>query len=171
MNRAPHGPNELEEIDRNRFDEHLAYRNRVWQVLTSKFFSRLIPADARILDLGCGYGEFLNSIHCAERFAMDMNPVAAQHLDKGVNFIEQDCSSDWPLPPKLLDAVFTSNFFEHVPATKASLLLPVSVDRTGATRGKLLDAVVPATMASPASVTAIPNAISGKPAEPELPPR
>jgi SAM-dependent methyltransferase len=29
--------------------------------------------------------------------------------------LEQDCSAAWPLPENSLDAVFTSNFFEHLP--------------------------------------------------------
>jgi SAM-dependent methyltransferase len=119
MGHSPHTPDELKEIYRNRFDEHLAYRNKVWRVLTLKFFSKLIPAHARVLDLGCGYGEFINNIHCAERFAMDMNPGAAQNLRKDITFIEQDCSQEWKLPAAYLDAVFTSNFFEHLPSKAA----------------------------------------------------
>src|SRR5439155_26498708 len=111
MSKCPHSPDELKEIYRNRFDEHMAYRNKVWQVLTSKFFSKLSPSHARVLDLGCGYGEFINNIHCAEKFAMDMNPGAAQNLRKDITFIEQDCSQEWKLPAGYLDAVFTSNFF------------------------------------------------------------
>src|SRR5207249_4430949 len=92
MSDCPHSPEELRQIYGNRFDEHMQYRNQVWQVLTAKFFSKLIPADARVLDLGCGYGEFINNIQCAERLAMDMNPAAAQRLHKGIAFIEQDSS-------------------------------------------------------------------------------
>ena len=116
---APHSPKELEQIYQHRFGEHMAYRNRVWKVLTSKFFSKLIPAGASILDLGCGYGEFINNIQAGKKFAMDMNPGAAQRLNKDVTLIEQDCSSEWKLPARHLDAVFTSNFFEHLPSKSA----------------------------------------------------
>jgi len=110
---------ELEKIYRNRFDEHMAYRNQVWQVLTSQFFSKLIPADASVLDLGCGYGEFINNIHCSEKFAMDMNPCTAQRLNPNVTLLQQDCSDEWALPANHLDAVFSSNFFEHLPSKVA----------------------------------------------------
>jgi hypothetical protein len=36
------------------------------------------------LDLGCGYGEFVNNIRCGMKFAMDMNPGARAHLRAGV---------------------------------------------------------------------------------------
>jgi SAM-dependent methyltransferase len=104
---------------RSRFGEHLEYRNAVWQVLTSKFFSQLIPPSASVLDLGCGYGEFINNLTCAKKYAMDMNPGAAQHLAAGITFIQQDCSAEWGLPDSQLDAVFTSNFFEHLPSKSA----------------------------------------------------
>ncbi len=120
MSDSPHSPDELKEIYSNRFDEHMVYRNRVWQVLTSQFFSRLIPPSASVLDLGCGYGEFINNINCGTKYAMDMNPGAAFRLASGITFLEQDCSAEWALPDNHLDAVFSSNFFEHL-ASKASL--------------------------------------------------
>jgi SAM-dependent methyltransferase len=46
---------------------------------------------------------------------MDLNPDAPRYLGEGVTFFEQDCSEPWPLPDGSLDAVFTSNFFEHLP--------------------------------------------------------
>jgi SAM-dependent methyltransferase len=119
MSSPPHSPDDLERIYKNRFEEHLVYRNQVWRVLTAKYFSKLIPSDARVLDLGCGYGEFINNIVCAEKLAMDMNPAARGNLSKDVHFLEQDCSRQWDLPADHLDVVFTSNFFEHLPSKTA----------------------------------------------------
>lgn len=106
---------ELRRIYRQRFSRTSEYRNRVWRVLTSSFFNRWIPADAVILDLGCGYGEFVNNIAAGKKYAMDLNPDAPKHLAPPVHFFEQDCSLLWPLPDNVLDVVFTSNFFEHLP--------------------------------------------------------
>ncbi|HEY5043521.1 MAG TPA: class I SAM-dependent methyltransferase [Verrucomicrobiae bacterium] len=106
---------ELQRIYRQRFHATSAYRNRVWQVLTRLFFNRWIPAGAVVLDLGCGYGEFINHIEARQKYAMDLNPDASQHLAPAVRFFEQDCSVTWPLPENSLDTVFTSNFFEHLP--------------------------------------------------------
>ena len=106
---------ELETIYRQRFAGRQEYRNRVWRVLVDSFFGKLVPTDARVLDLGCGYGEFINGIRCAEKFGMDLNPATGQVLGRDVKFLEQDCSRPWPLPESSLDVVFTSNFFEHLP--------------------------------------------------------
>ena len=105
----------LKAIYHRRFSQTQAYRNRVWQELTVSFFSSWIRPDATVLDLGCGYGEFSNNICAGRKLAMDLNPDAANHLAKGVEFMEQDCSAQWPLPDQILDVVFTSNFFEHLP--------------------------------------------------------
>ena len=105
----------LRAIYHRRFSETVAYRNRVWQALTSSFFSVWIRADATVLDLGCGYGEFSNSIRAGRKLAMDLNPDAPKYLAKEVEFLEQDCSARWPLGDQTLDVVFTSNFFEHLP--------------------------------------------------------
>jgi len=110
---------ELQKIYSVRFAGLEAYRNQVWEVLTSEFFSKWItPADS-VLDLGCGYCEFINNISAGEKFAMDLNPSAREHVASKVRLFEQDCSTTWPLRDSSLDAVFSSNFFEHLP-TKAS---------------------------------------------------
>lgn len=111
---------ELSKIYHRRFARTAAYRNRVWKVLTRDFFARWVAADASVLDLGCGYGEFINNIAASQKLAMDLNPDAPRHLGSNVAFIHQDCSTAWPLPPDSLDVVFTSNFFEHLP-DKAAL--------------------------------------------------
>jgi SAM-dependent methyltransferase len=108
-------PAELSKIYHRRFARTAAYRNRVWEVLTRQFFTRWVSASDAVLDLGCGYGEFINNIAAGRKFAMDLNPDAPSHLAPQVEFIKQDCASEWPLPPDSLDVVFTSNFFEHLP--------------------------------------------------------
>lgn len=106
---------DLAAIYRRRFANTAAYRWRVWSVLTRYFFSRWIPARATVLDLGCGYGEFINQIQAGKKIAMDLNPEVPEHLNPEVQHVCQDCSAEWLLPPDSLDVVFTSNFFEHLP--------------------------------------------------------
>ncbi|MGB8170156.1 MAG: class I SAM-dependent methyltransferase [Chthoniobacteraceae bacterium] len=116
---SANNPDELQRIYGTRFAQNREYRNRVWQVLTSEFFSRFIrPADT-VLDLGCGYGEFINHMACGQKYAMDLNPDAPKLLAPGITFLEQDCSTRWPLDDNSLNAVFTSNFFEHLPGKEA----------------------------------------------------
>jgi SAM-dependent methyltransferase len=108
-------PQELSKIYHRRFIRTAAYRNRVWQVLTGEFFSRWVAPGAAVLDLGCGYGEFINNIPAGAKYGMDLNPDVPAHLAPGVKFLQQDCSKEWALPDASLDVVFTSNFFEHLP--------------------------------------------------------
>ena len=111
---------ELETIYARRFRANQAYRQRVWRVLVRQIFQPLVPGQGAVLDLGCGYGEFINTIGAATKYGMDLNPASAQHLAAGVTMLRQDCSARWELPDASLDTVFTSNFFEHLP-DKATL--------------------------------------------------
>jgi SAM-dependent methyltransferase len=112
-------PTELAAIYSQRFDEHIAYRNDIWQVLIKAFFDQYVDRNAITLDLGCGYGEFINNISCQKKYAMDLNPQTKNFLRNDVVFLQQDCSEPWPLPDASLDLVFTSNFFEHLPSKEA----------------------------------------------------
>jgi SAM-dependent methyltransferase len=111
---------ELEVIYSRRFATSHDYRRQVWEVLTRDFFNDLLPANATVLDLGCGYGEFINNIRAGVKYGMDLNPATGRLLAPDVSFLRQDCSAVWPLPENSLDVVFTSNFFEHLP-DKATL--------------------------------------------------
>lgn len=111
---------ELETIYARRFRENQAYRQRVWRVLVKQAFQPHVPETGAVLDLGCGYGEFINTVTAAVKYGMDLNPASAEHLAKGVTMLRQDCSARWELPDESLDTVFTSNFFEHLP-DKATL--------------------------------------------------
>jgi SAM-dependent methyltransferase len=112
-------PHELERIYARRFEGATLYREKVWKVLLKHFFSRYTSSARSVLDLGCGYGEFINNVEVDERYAMDMNPHTRRVLEPGVQFLEQDCSRTWPLPAESLDLIFTSNFFEHLPGKRA----------------------------------------------------
>lgn len=115
--------NELTKIYVKRFSALENYRNQVWLILVNKFFNKWIKSNYTILDLGCGYGEFINNTKCKIRHAMDLNPKIKSLLNKNVIFHKQDCSQSWKIEANSLDLVFTSNFFEHLPDKR-------SIDRT-----------------------------------------
>ncbi len=112
-----HSGADLDAIYKARFKDQEIYRQRVWAVL-AKYFGRWIPSDGVVLDLGCGYCEFINHAQCAARLAMDLNPEARKRASAQVEVLEQDCSLPWSIPDGSLTTVFTSNFLEHLP-TKA----------------------------------------------------
>jgi SAM-dependent methyltransferase len=107
---------DLEQLYRSRFDPNEDYRRAVWRVLVSDFFSQFIPPGAAVLDLGCGYGEFINAVKAPIRLAIDMNPAAKERLAADVQFFLQDSSRPWEgIKEESLDVVFTSNLIEHLP--------------------------------------------------------
>lgn len=103
---------------RLRFSRNEAYRNRLWRILCDEFFSAFVSPGMTVLDLGCGWGEFINHIRASQKYAMDLNPDAGRRLSGEIRFLNQDCSREWPLPSESLDVVFTSNFLEHLPDKK-----------------------------------------------------
>jgi SAM-dependent methyltransferase len=131
-------PAELQRIYERRFGPTAAYRQRVWRVLTGEFFSRWISPGSDVLDLGAGYGEFINNIRCRKRYALDLNPDAPAHLEAAIEFIQHDCSQPWPLPPESVDVVFTSNFFEHLPDKAALSRTLLQAFRTLRPGGRLI---------------------------------
>ena len=110
-----HTPSDLRQLYQARFGESTDYRRRIWGVLV-RYFARWIPQDASVLDLGCGHCEFINQVPARKKFAMDLNPEAANRATPGTTVLQQDCSERWPLDSNSLDIIFTSNFFEHLPS-------------------------------------------------------
>jgi SAM-dependent methyltransferase len=113
MNPSPGGP-ELQRIYGARFAGKSDYRTRMWKVLVS-YFSQWFPSTGAVLDLGAGYCEFIDNAAAGVKYAMDLNPDIHHRAAQGVTVFRQDCSDPWPLPENQLDAVFTSNFLEHLP--------------------------------------------------------
>lgn len=112
-------PQVLENEYNRRFGAHAEYRDRVWKVLCDSYFSKYIPAQSAVLDLGAGWGEFSRHIAAREKFAMDLNPETRRRVEGFARFFHQDCSNPWPLVDASLDVVFTSNFLEHLPSKDA----------------------------------------------------
>jgi SAM-dependent methyltransferase len=129
---------ELQKIYGARFAQNLAYRRKVWNVLVPSFFQKYVARGDAVLDLGCGYGEFINTIRCGQKFAMDLNPDAPKYLDSSVRFLEQDCSSRWQVEDASLQVVFSSNFFEHLPDKAALGRTLDEIYRCLAVGGKLI---------------------------------
>lgn len=109
------GGEELQRIYEARFEGRHDYRNNVWRVLIRDYFQQFIRSGDVVLDLGAGYGEFINNIQCGKKYAMDLNPDTAERVNTCVELLAQNCAEPWPLRDSSLDVVFTSNFFEHLP--------------------------------------------------------
>lgn len=105
---------ELQKEYEMRFTGLADYRNSVWKILIEHYFQKIIGSDQTILDLGAGWGEFINNVQAKKKFAMDLNEESSSKISSEVTFLHQDCSQGWNLADNSLDVIFTSNFFEHL---------------------------------------------------------
>ena len=55
-------------------------RDVLWKTLCDAYFQRLIGPDATVLELGAGYGHFINHIRCRQRIALDSWEGMVQYL-------------------------------------------------------------------------------------------
>jgi len=107
---------DLQEEYQQRFKGADLYRDAVWKILCADFFSKYIHSDSTLLDLGAGWGEFSRNIRANKKYAMDLNPDCGKRVSGHSIFLQQDCSTAWPMEDRSLDVVFTSNFLEHLPS-------------------------------------------------------
>ena len=111
---------DLSELYKIRFSEDsLPRKNAIWKVLCNDYFSQFVDENDTVLDIACGYGEFLNNIKAKRKIAVDLNADAKTFLDKDVEFnlISATCLSE--KVSNEADCVFTSNFLEHLPDKNA----------------------------------------------------
>jgi SAM-dependent methyltransferase len=107
---------EVQRIYRNRFSEaDREVKDRVWRVIVGDYLQRYFAPEDVVLDVGCGYGEFLNHVKCARRIGIDLNPDSKEALAEGIEFHSGDVRDLSFLADASVDAVFTSNLLEHLP--------------------------------------------------------
>jgi cyclopropane fatty-acyl-phospholipid synthase-like methyltransferase len=82
----PQVGHDLPQEYRSRFGEIAEYRAEVWRLLNREYFQHHISTNAIVLDLGCGWGEFINLIEAKKKLAMDLNSDAPKHLASDVEF-------------------------------------------------------------------------------------
>jgi len=101
-------------IYKNRFGDEIDFRNRMWKTLCEDFFQRYVPQTASVVDVGCGYCEFINHIRCAKKIAVDVNPDAKKFAKVGVEVIISDSTDMKAVRDDSVDIVFMSDFLEHL---------------------------------------------------------
>ncbi len=102
----------IDQVYRQRFSD-VETRKVLWTILTKEFFQQFVDPNDVVLDVPCGYGEFINTVVCKKKYAADINKDSKKYVGKDVTFL-LDNSTKLSLPAKSVDKVFVSNFFEHI---------------------------------------------------------
>lgn len=111
--------NDLSELYKIRFSEsELPRKNAIWKVICNDHLQRFIRPTDTVVDIACGYGEFLNNIRATRKIAVDLNPDAQKFLSADVEFNQCMATDLSSVVKGEADVVFTSNFLEHLPNKK-----------------------------------------------------
>ena len=95
-------------------------RRVLWRTLVDCVFQKQIPPDGTVLELGAGYGDFINCVKARRRIAVDRWAGMTAHLDPGVEGLVTSVSQLDGVADNSVDYVFSSNCFEHL--TREELL-------------------------------------------------
>lgn len=106
----------LSDLYKIRFSsDELPRKNAIWQVICQIYLQRFIKSSDTVVDVACGYGEFLNNIAAGKKIAVDLNPDAQRYLKPDIEFHQCKATSLGSVVNGSADVVFTSNFLEHLP--------------------------------------------------------
>lgn len=118
---------------RFRFD---AQREVVWEQIV-KYLQRFIPLSAKVLDIGSGYGNFINNIKAQERHALDIADISKSNVAKNVVFYLDSSCEMKGVKSSYFDFVFASNLLEHLSCLELKDTL-VQVKRVLKTGGRFI---------------------------------
>ena len=94
--------------------EYDARRETLWRSLFRFYFRRWICENDCVLELGAGYGHFINNVKARRRIAIDLWPDMIAFLQPGVEGHVGSVTDLSFLQDGSVDFAFASNLFEHV---------------------------------------------------------
>ncbi|OZI62969.1 class I SAM-dependent methyltransferase [Bordetella genomosp. 11] len=107
---------DLAELYRVRFSQDQLPRKRaIWGVICRDWLQKFVQPGATVVDVACGYGEFINNIEAKRKIAIDLNPDARSFLGDEVEFHQCLATELGSAVRGEADVIFTSNFLEHLP--------------------------------------------------------
>ncbi len=139
MFRGRTAADDLPSLYRTRFSpKDRARKSALWKVLCELFLQRYVLSTDVVVDLGAGYGEFINHIRCAKKYAVDLNEEAADVLNADVIFLKSPTVELSSIVDGSVDVVFASNLFEHLGSKEELLMTLREMRRILRAGGKLL---------------------------------
>ncbi|TFG48154.1 MAG: class I SAM-dependent methyltransferase, partial [Gemmatimonadales bacterium] len=98
-------------------------RDLVWKEVVRWIQHRFVPPDARVLDAGAGYCNFINNVTAARRCAVDVFTKFPQFANAGVETHISTCTDMSFFEDDSFDVVFASNLAEHLGRSDLILFL------------------------------------------------
>ena len=98
-------------------------RTDLWRILYRHFFSFLIDPGDCVLELGAGYGSFINQVRARRRIAVDSWEGFIEQLQSGIEGRVGDATELAFLEPASVNFVFASNLFEHLSQAALAVIL------------------------------------------------
>lgn len=95
-----------------------ASKDALWDVLVRHFLQRFVPANATVVDIAGGYGEFLSHVVADRKVLVDMSPGAQSQGAIEIVAADARMLEDHPELEHIADVVFVSNFFEHLKSSE-----------------------------------------------------
>ena len=89
-------------------------RTKVWRAIVSYINKKYLSSPKSVLDLGCGYGDFINNLECQNKIAVDLNSDAEKYLETGIRFVKSTADDLSAIDSNSIDLIFTSNLLEHL---------------------------------------------------------
>ena len=89
-------------------------REVLWDTLCRYHFSRLISENDCVLELGAGYGSFINHVVAKRRIAIDSWEGFVHYLEPRIEGRVGDVTDLSFIQPSSINFVFASNLFEHL---------------------------------------------------------
>ena len=100
------------------------------------YFQRWIRAEDCVLELGAGYGHFINNVKARRRIALDVWPEMPSFLQPGVESHVGSATDLSFVENESVDFAFASNLFEHL--TQSELARVLNQLKMKLTKGGLL---------------------------------
>ena len=89
-------------------------RKVLGRALWRHYFNRQITPDDCVLDIGCGYGAFINEVVARRRIALDCWPEFVNYLHPDVEAVVGSAAEVGSLVKGHVDFALASNLFEHL---------------------------------------------------------
>lgn len=93
---------------------HDRRREVLWRALYRYYFSHFIADTDCVLELGAGYGHFINQVTAKRTIALDAWDGFIDYLRPGIEARVGNVTDLSFLAPSSIDFAFASNLFEHV---------------------------------------------------------